>query len=296
MSTSGGPSSKFARICAREARHALDEHRLPLAVRADDLRVEGHRELDDRVEARVGAVAREHLLDGDPRVAGAEEVDEPVAGDRVGAEPARGLDRLVLARRRRRAAPRAASSQRSPAFTAPPERCADRAARASRARRGRPGSAPKTWARSSRRASIGPRSTVERAGEAAADDDELRARARSREHGERAADRVARPGEHRRRGRVARPRRVDDRLRARQAGVRGRAPARRRPTPGSRSRRSRSGRRPGRPAGGRARPRGRAALDEAAVRDDAAADAGPERDRDQRRRARGPRRAATRQA
>ena len=31
---------------------ALDEHRLALAVGADDLRVEGHRELDHRVEAR----------------------------------------------------------------------------------------------------------------------------------------------------------------------------------------------------------------------------------------------------
>jgi hypothetical protein len=75
---------------------ALDEHRLPLAVRADDLRVEGHRELDDRVEPRIRAVAREHLLDGDPRVAGAEDVHEAAAADRVRADLARALHRLAL--------------------------------------------------------------------------------------------------------------------------------------------------------------------------------------------------------
>ena len=64
----------------------LDEHRLALTVRADDLRVEGQRELHDRMEAGIGAVAREHLLDGDAGMAGSEEVDEPVRGDRVGTE------------------------------------------------------------------------------------------------------------------------------------------------------------------------------------------------------------------
>src|SRR5918994_3886980 len=70
----------------RQALDPLDEHRLALAVGADDLRVEGHRELDDRVEARIGAVAREHLLDRDPRVAGAEQMHEAAARDRVGTE------------------------------------------------------------------------------------------------------------------------------------------------------------------------------------------------------------------
>ena len=64
--------------------HPLDVHRLALAVGADDLRVERHRQLDDRVEAGVRAVAREHLLDRDPRMAGPEQVDETAAGDRVG--------------------------------------------------------------------------------------------------------------------------------------------------------------------------------------------------------------------
>ena len=90
-----GRSSKFARIVSASPRHPLDEHRLPLPVRADDLRVEGHRELDDRVEAGIRAVAREHLLDRDARVAGAEEVDEPAAGDRVGADRRLG-DRVGL--------------------------------------------------------------------------------------------------------------------------------------------------------------------------------------------------------
>ena len=75
----------------------LDEHRLALPVRADHLSVEGHRQLHDRVEAGVGAVAREHLLDGNAGVPGAEEVDEPVPGDRVGAERCHPADGLALA-------------------------------------------------------------------------------------------------------------------------------------------------------------------------------------------------------
>ncbi len=70
----------------------LDEHRLALAVRADDLGVERHRQLDHRVEARVRAVAREHLLDRDARVARPEQVDEAIGGDRVGAPAAGRLD------------------------------------------------------------------------------------------------------------------------------------------------------------------------------------------------------------
>ena len=105
-----------------EAGRPLDEHRLALAVGADDLGVERHRQLDDRVEARVRAVAREHLLDRDARVAGAEEVDEAVGGDGVGAPLAGLLDRLGLrrgdavehARRRRRS-----SAPRGPARSCP---------------------------------------------------------------------------------------------------------------------------------------------------------------------------------
>ena len=77
----------------------LDEHRLALAVRADDLGVERHRQLDHRVEPRVRAVAREHLLDRDARVAGPEQVDEAVVRDRLGAPAAGGLDGLALGRR-----------------------------------------------------------------------------------------------------------------------------------------------------------------------------------------------------
>ena len=79
---SGGPSVEPGEDLRGEALRALDEHRLALPVRADDLGVEGHRELDERVEAGIGAVAREELLDRDPRVAGAEDVHEPAAGDR----------------------------------------------------------------------------------------------------------------------------------------------------------------------------------------------------------------------
>ena len=91
-----GPKLKFERIVAASPGMSLDEHRLALAVGADDLRVERHRQLDDRVEARVRAVAREHLLDRDARVACAEEVDQAAAGDRVGAPLAGGLDGIRL--------------------------------------------------------------------------------------------------------------------------------------------------------------------------------------------------------
>ena len=82
----------------REPLDALDEHRLPLAVRAHDLRVEGHRELHDRVKPRIGAVAGEELLDRDPRVTGAEGVDKPVGGDCVRADAARVVECVLLRR------------------------------------------------------------------------------------------------------------------------------------------------------------------------------------------------------
>ncbi len=76
--------------------HPLDVHRLTLAVGADHLRVERHRQLDHRVEAGVRAVAREHLLDRDARMTGPEQVDETAAGDRVGTPRARFGDRPGL--------------------------------------------------------------------------------------------------------------------------------------------------------------------------------------------------------
>ena len=75
---------------------SLDEHRLPLPVRANDLGMEGHRELDDRMEPGVRAVARKHLLDRNPRVARAEEMDETARGDGVGAHGAGAVEGGVL--------------------------------------------------------------------------------------------------------------------------------------------------------------------------------------------------------
>src|SRR5438445_6996555 len=79
-----------------QAGHALDEHRLALAVGPDDLGVEGHRQLDDGVEARIGAIARKHLLHRDARVAGSEKVDETTRADRLRADLARPLDGVAL--------------------------------------------------------------------------------------------------------------------------------------------------------------------------------------------------------
>ena len=88
----------------------LQEHRLPLAVGADDRVVIGHRQLDDRVEARERAVPREHLLDGHPRVARAEDVDQPArrGSPRRTAPTPRGSPRAASPRSRRCAARTAA--------------------------------------------------------------------------------------------------------------------------------------------------------------------------------------------
>ena len=53
----------------------LQEHRLPLAVRADDQVMKAQRQLDDRIEAGERAVARPHFLDQNPAVARAEQMD-----------------------------------------------------------------------------------------------------------------------------------------------------------------------------------------------------------------------------
>ena len=91
-----GRSSKLARIVSARPAHPLDEHRLTLAVGADDRVVIAHRQLDDRVEARERAVPREHLLDGHPRVPGAEDMDEATGEDRVGAGGGHLRDRVRL--------------------------------------------------------------------------------------------------------------------------------------------------------------------------------------------------------
>ena len=49
-----------------EPAHVFEEHRLPLAVRADDEIVKGKREFDDRIEAGKRTVTRPHFLDHDP--------------------------------------------------------------------------------------------------------------------------------------------------------------------------------------------------------------------------------------
>ena len=82
-----------------EPLHVLQEHRLPLPVRADDRVVKGHRQLDDRVEPRERPVAREHLLDGHPRMPGPEDVDQASGQDRLGEPLAAALtDRGELGR------------------------------------------------------------------------------------------------------------------------------------------------------------------------------------------------------
>ena len=58
----------------------------PQAVGAHDGGMIGKREFDQGEETRVTALARRHLLAHHPRVAGAEEKDQPAIGDRLGAD------------------------------------------------------------------------------------------------------------------------------------------------------------------------------------------------------------------
>ena len=79
-----GPKAVVGQDDLGEPLDPLDEHRLTLAVRSNDLGVEGHRQLGDGVKAGVGAVAGEHLLCGDAAVPAAKEMDEASSGDGVG--------------------------------------------------------------------------------------------------------------------------------------------------------------------------------------------------------------------
>jgi hypothetical protein len=79
-----------------EARNALDEHRLPLAIRAGDLGMEGHRQLDERMPARIRAVSREHLLHRNAGMAGAERVHDAAAADRCSGDRCRRVERRRL--------------------------------------------------------------------------------------------------------------------------------------------------------------------------------------------------------
>ena len=69
-----------------EAFDMFQKHGLALAVGPYHIVVIGQRKLDDGVETGKTAVARIHLLDEHARVAGAEEVDQAVVGDGVGAD------------------------------------------------------------------------------------------------------------------------------------------------------------------------------------------------------------------
>ena len=102
--------AKFRQSTGAEPLDVLQEHRLPLAVGADDGVVIGHRQLDDRVEARERPVAREHLLDRHPRMARCRRrgpAGRPGSSPRTGAAAWRIAGELVASMRveRRRAAP-----------------------------------------------------------------------------------------------------------------------------------------------------------------------------------------------
>src|SRR5437762_6357645 len=60
---------EIAEDALREAGNIFQEHRLPLAVRANDGIVKGEREFDNRVEAGEGTVTRPHLFHEDSAVA-----------------------------------------------------------------------------------------------------------------------------------------------------------------------------------------------------------------------------------
>ena len=85
--------------------HVFQEHRLPLAVGADDEIVKRQRQFDDRIEARERAVARPHFLDHDAAVPGAEDVhhrDRRESFWRTNRRPARSPAAALRRRRRGR--------------------------------------------------------------------------------------------------------------------------------------------------------------------------------------------------
>ena len=88
-----GRRAAFAEDALGEAGNIFEEHRLALAVRADDEVVERKRQLDDGIKARERSVAGPHLLDEDAGMAAAEEVDHAAGLDGFGEPVGGGLDR-----------------------------------------------------------------------------------------------------------------------------------------------------------------------------------------------------------
>ena len=70
---------------------------LAQAVGADDEVVERQPQLDDGVPADEAALARRHLLAQHPAVAAAEQVDQAVGGDGLGAECGGAVEGVALA-------------------------------------------------------------------------------------------------------------------------------------------------------------------------------------------------------
>jgi len=76
----------------------LEEHGLTQTVWSDHADVVRDGELGDRVKTGEAADPGEHLLGVHPRMTGAEDMHEPVGGDRPGKEIGRLLDRIELRR------------------------------------------------------------------------------------------------------------------------------------------------------------------------------------------------------
>ena len=92
-----GREIEVAQDAFGEAGDVFEEHRLALAVRADDEIMEAQRELDDGIEARKRTVTRPHLLHENPAVARAEEVNHAPGENRLGEPICRPLNGGLLA-------------------------------------------------------------------------------------------------------------------------------------------------------------------------------------------------------
>ena len=88
ISTSLRAEGEVAQDLLGVAQRLLQVQALAQAVGADDEVVKRQAQLDDGVPADEAALARRHLLAHHPAVAAAEQVDQAVGGDGVGAKAA----------------------------------------------------------------------------------------------------------------------------------------------------------------------------------------------------------------
>src|SRR5262245_3361084 len=96
--TIGWAEHKVAKNDLTKTFHVLEEHCLSLSVRADHEVMKGEGELDDGMETWKTSMPREHLLDENPRVPCAKQVDQSISRDGLRAKFSCAFDNIHLSR------------------------------------------------------------------------------------------------------------------------------------------------------------------------------------------------------